>query len=189
MREEWNEVLLETIRNGFARPTVHARNLFHTSAAMYDAWAIIDDESEPYFIGKELNGFNFVFDSFPILGDTTSAQEEALSYAAYRILLQRFSPGIAADTSLPMMHDLMTELGYDTSFTDTDYSNGNPAALGNYIAQQVIAYGLQDGSNEINDYANQYYEPVNGPLIPDQNGNDSIEHPNRWQTLLLDVAF
>jgi hypothetical protein len=35
----WNEVLLEGIRNDFARPTVHARNLWHSSAAMYDAWA------------------------------------------------------------------------------------------------------------------------------------------------------
>ena len=30
----WNEELLEAIRNDFARPTVHGRNLFHTSIAM-----------------------------------------------------------------------------------------------------------------------------------------------------------
>jgi hypothetical protein len=36
---KWNEVLLEAIRNDFARPTVHARNLFHISTAMYDALA------------------------------------------------------------------------------------------------------------------------------------------------------
>ncbi len=34
---QWNEMVLEAIRADFARPTVHARNLFHTSAAMYDA--------------------------------------------------------------------------------------------------------------------------------------------------------
>ena len=38
----WNEVLLYSIRNDLARPTVHARNLFHVSAAMYDAWAIVN---------------------------------------------------------------------------------------------------------------------------------------------------
>ena len=38
----WNEVLLEAIRNDLARPTVHARNLFHTSAAIYDAWSIVN---------------------------------------------------------------------------------------------------------------------------------------------------
>ena len=31
----WNEVLLYSIRNDLARPTVHARNLFHVSTAMY----------------------------------------------------------------------------------------------------------------------------------------------------------
>ena len=35
----WNEALLDAIRKDLARPTVHARNLFHMSAAMYDAWA------------------------------------------------------------------------------------------------------------------------------------------------------
>ena len=33
----WIEVLLEAIRDDTARPTVHARNLFHLAAAMYDA--------------------------------------------------------------------------------------------------------------------------------------------------------
>ncbi len=30
---QWNDLLLEAIRNDYARPTVHARNLFHVSAA------------------------------------------------------------------------------------------------------------------------------------------------------------
>ena len=33
---QWNEALLAAIRIDFARPTVHARNLFHTSIALYD---------------------------------------------------------------------------------------------------------------------------------------------------------
>ena len=35
----WNETVLLAISNDLARPTVHARNLFHTSCAMYDSWA------------------------------------------------------------------------------------------------------------------------------------------------------
>jgi len=54
---EWNELILEAIRNDFARPTIHARNLFHTSIAMYDSWAIFDDESDPYLIGREKKNF------------------------------------------------------------------------------------------------------------------------------------
>ena len=45
---QWNELLLESIRNDFARPTVHARNLFHTSAAMWDAWSCFEDGPAPW---------------------------------------------------------------------------------------------------------------------------------------------
>ena len=38
---QWNEVLLEAIRNDQARPTVHARNLFHSSIIMFDALAAV----------------------------------------------------------------------------------------------------------------------------------------------------
>ncbi|MFT6027779.1 MAG: hypothetical protein ACI8P5_002052, partial [Bacteroidia bacterium] len=48
----WNEALLEAIRNDFARPTVHGRNLFHTSVALYDSWAMFDPTAEPYMLGK-----------------------------------------------------------------------------------------------------------------------------------------
>ena len=60
----WNEVLLFSIRNDLARPTVHARNLFHVSAAMYDAWSIVNDKGSTYLIGNSLNGFTSEFDGF-----------------------------------------------------------------------------------------------------------------------------
>ena len=44
---QWNEELLSAIRNDFARPTVHARNLFHSSVIMYDAWAIFHNNAQP----------------------------------------------------------------------------------------------------------------------------------------------
>ena len=50
VRRQWNEVTLESIRNDFARPIVHARNLFHVSSAMFDAWSAFDDVSEPWLI-------------------------------------------------------------------------------------------------------------------------------------------
>src|SRR5688500_5545900 len=53
----WNDTLLDAIRKDLARPTVHARNLFHMSAAMFDAWAVYSDASTPYLAGQTLNGF------------------------------------------------------------------------------------------------------------------------------------
>src|SRR5689334_21459395 len=54
---QWNEVLIAAIRQDLARPTVHARNLFHVSIAMYDAWAVYDTLAQTYFLGKTLGGY------------------------------------------------------------------------------------------------------------------------------------
>ena len=44
----WNEAQLSAIRKDLGRPTVQARNLFHVSIAMYDAWAVFDTIAETY---------------------------------------------------------------------------------------------------------------------------------------------
>ncbi len=49
----WNEVLLNAIRRDLPAPTVHARNLFHTSAAMWDAWAAYDQEAAGYLVTEK----------------------------------------------------------------------------------------------------------------------------------------
>ena len=56
---DWNEELLEAIRKDFARPTVHARNLFHSAVVMYDSWAVFDSQANTIFLGK-----NFFFGIF-----------------------------------------------------------------------------------------------------------------------------
>ena len=79
----------------------------------------------------------------------------------------------------------MNQLGYDTSFTGMDYSKGNPAAMGNYIAQTIIDFGLQDGSRESTGFDNAFYKPLNPPLEPIKPGNSTLIDPNRWQPLSL----
>jgi hypothetical protein len=76
-------------------------------------------------------------------------------------------------------------LGYDSLFISTDYLSGSPAALGNYIAQLLIDYGLSDGSHENFGYGNFYYDPVNPPLDPVKPGCPDLQDPNRWQPLTL----
>ena len=50
----WDETLLELIRAVIPAPTVHARNLFHTSAAMWDAWAAYDAVADFYLVTEKL---------------------------------------------------------------------------------------------------------------------------------------
>jgi len=182
---QWNEALLAAIRRDLARPTVHARNLFHTAIALYDAWAAFDDVADPYLLGHSVGGFNCSFKGIDPPTLKQNAREEAISFAAYRLLSHRFEHSPGAAVSQAKFDALMSELGYKPEITSTDYAGGSPAALGNYIAQCIIAYGLQDGANEENRYVNSFYQPVNLPLAPALPGNPNLTDPNRWQPLSL----
>lgn len=187
---QWSETQLSCIRKYFAKPTVHARHLSHVSVAMYDAWAVYDDEAQPYFLGQTWGGFNCPFNGIPMPadGDLIAAQEKAISYAAYRTLWNRytiFAPGANLLTIQGYLNDRMASLGYDTGITSIDYSDGDPAKLGNYIAAKLQEFALQDGSNQQNNYANLQYVPINGQLQPAFPGNPSVVDPNRWQALVL----
>ncbi|WP_243472345.1 FG-GAP-like repeat-containing protein [Winogradskyella sp. MH6] len=182
----WNEALLEAIRKDFARPTVHARNLFHTGIAMYDAWAIYDDIATPYFIGNTVHGFSTVLEDFTPNEDLDTSVSKAISYAMYRLMTHRFqySPGL--EETQARFDLLMEKLGYDINNTSLMYEDGDAAALGNFIAQSIIDYGLQDGSREATGYDNAYYQPANQAYALDDNNNPPIQDPNRWQPLGLE---
>ena len=183
---KWNEVLLQSIRNDLARPTVHARNLFHISAAMYDAWSVFDERSDTYFLNKENHGVFIPFKEIKFIGDKNKNQEKAISYAAYRLLIHRYEISPGYKKSKMIIDSLFEKMGYDRSFKSIDYSKGNSAALGNYIAQKVIEYSWNDGSNEKYFYTNLFYEPVNKPLILKNPGIKKPIDPNRWQPLAFE---
>jgi hypothetical protein len=170
---QWNEENLDAIRNDLARPTIHARNLYHVSIAMWDAWAAYDPDAKQVLHQEKLTA-----------KDVQAARDEAISYAAYRVLFQRYATSPGAFITLLELNDRMAQLGYDTGVTTT--VGDSPAALGNRIAATVLAYGLTDGANEANGYANQSYEPINEPLLPDFPGNPDLTEPNNWQPLALD---
>ena len=136
------------------RPTVHARNLFHLSAAMYDAWASFDPTAAGYYSQEKAAWL-------PV--DTQAARNEAISFAAYQVLQSRFANSPGAAESLSAFRAEMIASGYDPDFNT---AQGNtPAALGNRIAGQVLARGLQDGANESHNYTDTTgYVPVNPPL-------------------------
>jgi hypothetical protein len=185
----WNEEVLEGIRNDFARPTVHARNLLHTSIAMYDIWAAYDEgPTETFLLGKTWAGFECPFDGVPIPETEEAilaAREEAISYAVYRIMTHRFSDSPDGEITMFNINTQMAMLGYDIGVMSTDYVNDGPPALGNYVAEQIIAFGLQDGANEAEGYAAVCYQPINPNIQPEMPGNPDVIDPNRWQPIEL----
>ena len=179
---QWNEELLEAIRNDFARPVVHARNLYHVSAAMYDCWSLTTGRGTPALVNNEILPIDMADLRYE---DPQAAAQTAASYAAYRVLKHRYSRSPGADTTLPAFNARMESLGLDTNYISANYRNGNPADLGNYVAQQIILFGMSDGANEAEDYAlREYDDPVNPPLqFTNPFSIFQLQDPNRWQTL------
>ncbi len=170
----WNEQLLSAIRLDFPNPPVHARNLFHTSVAMWDAWACYDTNAVGY-LHREL----------ATAADIAAARREAISYAAYRVLHHRYSLSVASNVTHLALTNQMIALNYDPVVTTT---NGNtPAAVGNRVAATVLAFAATDGSNETINYTDATYAPVNIPLILAQPGT-TMYQPNRWQPLAFEFA-
>ena len=168
----WDEALLDAIRRSLPNPPVHARNLFHVSVAMWDAWAAYDS-----------NATGYIFTEKPSTSDVAAARGTAISYAAYRVLNARFIKAVGADKSLSEFDDLMDSLCLPLAVTGTD--GNSPAAVGNRIAKVVLDRAIVDGSNEQNGYVDPEYAPVNPPLVVAQAGI-TLSDPNRWQPLQIE---
>ncbi|MGB5346921.1 MAG: DUF6851 domain-containing protein, partial [Woeseia sp.] len=154
---------------------------------MYDAWAVYSNVSDTYLLGRQLDAFNCGLNAFATPADIHPAREKAIAYAAYRLIKHRFASSPGAANTINAADDLMRQLGFNTADSSLEYESGSPAALGNYVAKCFIDFGLQDGANEANDYANTTYAPVNPPIEPDVAGNPNIIDLDRWQPISLDV--
>jgi ASPIC and UnbV/Domain of unknown function (DUF6851)/VCPO second helical-bundle domain len=168
----WNEALLDAIRRDTPAPTVHARNLFHVSAAMWDAWAAYEPGADGYFVDEKQDD-----------AEGQAAREAAISYAAYRVLLHRYSIAAGVEETFSELASTMEDLCYDIDYVSTD--GDSPAAFGNRIAATVIERGRDDGSLEETRYVDTDYKPVNPPLVVSESGAD-MRDPDRWQPLALE---
>lgn len=168
----WDEALLDAIRRSLPNPPVHARNLFHTSVAMWDAWAAYDPSASGYLFKEKAAA----------TPNIEAARNEAISYAAYRVLSERFSKAVGADASLAQFNETMEALCFPVANEST--AGGSPASVGNRVAAAVIAYGLEDGSNEADGYTDPTYKPVNAPLVV-ANPGTTMSDANHWQPLQL----
>src|SRR2546426_9367733 len=87
---QWDEQLLGAIRIDIPKPPVHARNLFHLSVAMWDAWAAYSPTAVGYLVKEKHNA-----------ADVEAARDEAISFAAYRLLKYRFPVGYLDGSGSP----------------------------------------------------------------------------------------
>jgi hypothetical protein len=181
---DWDEQILNAIRNDTPHPPVHARNLFSLSVVMYDAWAAYDNVA-----------VGFIYHDKHTAVDVAAARREAISYAAYHMLKERFFYSKTASNTLAGLDAHLASLGYDTNNFSTDTST--PAGVGNSIYLAVSDYFMNDGSRQANgtpaspypDYPTNQggYVPVNQPLVTGIYGTIVVD-VNRWQPLAITNA-
>jgi hypothetical protein len=177
----WNEALLDGIRKDIPNPPVHARNLYHLSAALWDAfWAC---ERDGWATRHEV----FTKETPPLPAteaDRLAAQQQAMSYAAYTVIRQRFARSPGAIPTLAGIRWLMAQFGYDPDFADA--TGTSPASVGLRIGQGILALTLNDGANEANNYVDATgYHAVNPSLVVRNPGVGSGVDPDHWQPLNL----
>ncbi len=172
----WNEQMLNAIRRDTPAPTVHARNLFHTSVALWDAWAAYDESARGYISNEQA-----------VSSDIADDRDVALSYAAHRVLSARYRNAVGGAVDIACFDAFMGVLGLDPS--EASVEGEGPAALGNRIGQAVLDAYSNDGSNEENGYADpdRYASPA--PLLVVDLPGTRTTDPLQWQQLELAEAI
>lgn len=163
----WNQTLLDAVSAATLGPPMVARALAIVHTAMFDAWAAYDDVATGTRLGGDLRR--------PPEERTPENKREAISYAAYRALVDVFPEQVARFDAR------MQGLGFDPADTGQDLST--PTGVGNIAAAAVLEFRHRDGANQLGDLGptglpySDYtgYRPVNTP--------DDIVDPNRWQPL------
>jgi hypothetical protein len=177
---DWDEQCLASIRIDTPHPPVQARNLFALSACLYDAWAAYD----PVAVGFAYRGKHSAT-------NVAAARREAISYAAWRILRERYALSRSATNTLAALDAHMVSLGYNTNNVSTN--TATPAGVGNAIYAAVSDWFINDGARQLQSYADYPAEQggyiyLNPPLVTGTNGTIIVD-VNHWQRLAITNAL
>ncbi|MBL8952799.1 MAG: vanadium-dependent haloperoxidase [Myxococcaceae bacterium] len=171
MPRRWNEQALAAIRRDLPRPTVHARNLFHLSGAMYDVWAATDAVAsgmvvrEKRQVGAEL--------------------DLAIAGAAFEVLSARYANAVGNAATTACLRAQALAVGFDPA---VEPPVGSALAFGRSVGRAWLTTFANDGSNEQDNYKDTTgYMSPNPALVTDEPGAE-MNDPAAWQPLNLSVA-
>jgi len=163
---QWNQALLQAVREVRFAPMFTARALAIVHTCMYDAWAAYDRAAIGTAWEQPLRR--------PRREHTRENKTIAVSYAAYRALVDLFPSRTA------LFDEQMARLGLPPG--DTSLDPRTPVGIGNVACQSVLETRHHDGSNQLGDlnggapYSDYTgYAPINTPEL--------LADPNRWQPL------
>jgi hypothetical protein len=173
---QWDAAALQGVRDSRIGPPMVARALAIVHTCIFDAWAAYDKKALGTQLGNELRR--------PKRERTLANKNEAISFAAYRALVDLFALDKAS-----VFDPLMINLGYDPN--NLSINTDTPAGIGNVACAAVLEFRHHDGSNQLGDLHPGAYSdwtgyvpmnpastvPVNPALVLD---------PNHWQPLTYD---
>jgi hypothetical protein len=173
---QWDGAALQAIRDLHPGPPMAARMLAITHTCMFDAWAAYSRNAVGTQLGSSLRR--------PATEYTLGNREEAISYAAYRALVDLFRADTAA-----VFTPLLNHLGYSEGNLSVD--TRTPAGVGNVACAAVLAFRHHDGANQLGDLHPGAYSDYTGyvPLNPASTvpvSAANIPYPDRWQPLIYD---
>lgn len=167
---KWGKIALQVTANDTdrfnPRPTITSRYLGLTFTAIFDAWTRYDEKATPVFLSD--------VERRPEAERHLKNKEVAISYAAYRAMLEYFY----SDSTY--LREQMVGLGLDPDNDSMDPTT--PEGIGNLAAKTVIEARKNDGANQYGEhpdgngepyYDYTEYHPVNTP--------DELKDIKRWQ--------
>lgn len=183
----WNNMLLEAIRNDFARPNVHARNLHHFSTGQY-VLQLLTEGSNGLLVDGNVD-WPGVPETIAQWHPSTSAYQEMMAAYAFRFIALRYASAPGWNETQVVLESHFVQA---TGSTLSALMNDSEAAVfGFNLAEAINTAYLNDGANQANDYENTCYTPVNEPLDVTETGlcSFSLNDPNRWQPLAFGGSF
>ncbi len=159
----WNDAALHAIRDMVPGPTITARALAIVHTCMFDAWTAYDRAAIPTVRHRDWRR--------PASEGTEAVKARAVSYAAYRALIDLFP------IQRPLFDRVMGRLGYGPS--DAVMDPATPEGIGNSAAAAVLDVRHGDGANQLGDLAPGPYSDYTGYRAV--NSPEAIVDPDRWQ--------
>lgn len=142
----WDRAIQDAVTEDSSGPTIASRAYAVLHTATYDAWASYVDPAVGTAVGNSLQQ--------PASENTDANKAEAMSFAAYRVLVELFPDQSA------IAEQTLIDLGFDPALADAD--SPGPAGIGIQAAEAVLTARRIDGANQLDDYANTVnYAPIN----------------------------
>ncbi len=141
---DWVQEVLNAVKRNpeTTGPTIASRAYGILSTAMYDAWSAYEEIPISTILGDNLQR--------PQSENTRENKAKAMSFAAYRVLTALFP------TEQAEFANLMTQYGYNPNDLTTDITT--PEGIGNVVAETLMTFRRNDGSNQPYNYT-----PINTP--------------------------